>query len=89
MQTISTERKPRFLKAPGIQDVRRLEETLGEGRGLTPRLVQAVFARIRQENLDVTVTCSYLQVIHETVIDLLPEEGTGNSSSGGKNSIFQ
>lgn len=37
-----------------------------------PRLVKAVFDQIKRKKLDVTVTCSFMQLVHENVIDLLP-----------------
>ena len=58
-----------------LHTMRLLKELAGSTDiGLTPRLVQKVFDRIKRKNLDVTVSCSFVQVHHENVIDLLPVE---------------
>ena len=49
-------------------------------RGLAPRMIQTVFDQIRRQNLDVTISCSYLIVRHENVIDLLPRGTETNGS---------
>ena len=51
-----------------------------EGRGLVPRAIKAIFERIKRKNLSVTFSCSFIQIHHENIIDLLPvEESEGNS----------
>ena len=61
-------------KAPKVDAAtsRLLEEMSQEkSLGLLPRFVQKIFSRIRKKHLDVTVSCSFMQLQHENIHDLL------------------
>ena len=50
--------------------------------GLLPRFIKAIFARIGKKGLDVVVSCSFMQVQHEEIFDLLPGDSTSSSGAG-------
>ena len=61
-------------KAPKVDTAtsRLLEEMSQEKNlGLLPRFVQAIFSRIRKKHLDATISCSFMQLQHENIYDLL------------------
>ena len=77
-----------LAKAPKVDaaTARLLEEMSQEKNlGLLPRFVQKIFSRIRKKHLDVTVSCSFMQLQHENVYDLLLLD----PASSGNGSILQ
>ena len=61
-----------------------------DGRGLAIRPVMSIFESIKRKNLDVTVSCKYVQLHHENIFDLLPCEQAGQTGSGNNaSSLFK